>query len=117
MKSTHHGEKVYAIELDQDGRYFRFALTFDEFAANWPELYDSVKDKLPMHTLDSADLRPFGFLLFCLCIVGDRYWKKFFSQLDSGLPMDDIEKGNIATIDYDKCGVLKDDVLFYVEAK
>ena len=90
------------VERDYKGEYERFALTPDEFKAQFPETYETFG----IAEANSDTLKPLVHIWFAPCEVGDQTWNKFFTDMESGLPDSDVESGNVATIREDFFGAL-----------
>lgn len=96
--------KAILVERDYKGEYERFALTPEEFAAEFPETY---KDFGPIDESNTDTLKPFVHIWFEPCVVGDAAWQQHFSDMEWGLPASDVEAGNVASVREDMMQSLK----------
>ncbi len=105
-ESVAENVKAILIELDYKGEYSRYALTPDEFKK---EFADRLADDMPMPTIqgDSFTLRPLVHMWSKETTVKSEEWNNFFTDMSWGLSESDIEKDNLASIDYDSMKLLK----------
>lgn len=90
--------KAFIVELDDKGTYERFALTISDFVLEFPDTdIDRMRDG------DTDTLKPFTHIWAKAVTVGDDDWKAHFTNMEQGLPDSDIEDGNLAYINFDKC--------------
>lgn len=90
--------RAFIVELDDKGTYERFALTASDFALEYPDT-----DISRMRDGDTDTLRPMVHIWAKEVAVGDDDWKAHFTDVQHGLPDNDIEDGNLAYVNYDKC--------------
>lgn len=101
-------QKVILVELDYKGDYERFALTQKEFQK---EFLDQRPDMpKPSERGEAYTLRPLVHVWYLTANIGGERWKRFFSDMEDGLPQYDIDSGNLAYIDYDKMHKLRERV-------
>ena len=81
--------KAILIERDYKGIYERFALTPDEFIAEFPDIANIT-------TQGTYTISPMVHIWYSPCIVGDNMWNLFFTDMTWGLPDTDINIGNLA---------------------
>ncbi len=98
------------VERDYKGEYERFALTQKEFRQKFPDTYERFG---PVVHADSDTLQPMVHIWFQPCTINDDEWVSFFSNMEKGLPLSDIENGNLATIRLDLFGELKEHITPY----
>lgn len=103
-------EPVVIVELDYKGSYNRYALTLQEFIDEFDELIQKDMPR-PTEQGDSYTLRPLVHMWYKLVEIGNSYWKKFFTDMAFELPESDIEKGNLAHLDFENLKSLKDEVI------
>ena len=92
-----HKESIPAILIERDykGIYERFALTPEEFKQE----YGDVLEGMDATTVPNSDtIAPLIHVWYQQCMVGDRTWSKFFTDMTWGLPTIDTDAGNIAGI-------------------
>lgn len=99
-----NNKKVMLVERDYKGCYERFALTFDEFQNEFPEITESEENW--KNSSGSYTLYPLVHIWYCPCIIGDPMWNLFFTDMYWGLSEGDIEDGNDAYIREDLFGEL-----------
>ena len=85
--------KAILIERDYKGIYERFALTIDEFIAEFPDITNIA-------TQGTYTISPMVHIWYSPCIVGDEMWNLFFSDMTWGLPDTDIDSGNLAYVNH-----------------
>lgn len=83
--------KAILIERDYKGIYERFALTPDEFIAEFPDIANIT-------TQGTNTISPMVHIWYSPCIVGDNIWNLFFTDMTWGLPDTDINIGNLAYV-------------------
>lgn len=105
-------EPVVIIELDYRGSYSRYALTIQEFNEEFEErLKENMPSPIDQGT--SYTLKPMIHVWYELVEFGSPHWKKFFTDMEYGLPEGDIQNGNLAHIDFEnlRSRALKDAVM------
>lgn len=103
-------EPVVIVELDCKASYNRYALTLQEF---YEEFETRLKEDMPAPSeqAGSYTLRPMVHMWYKLVGIGNSYWKKFFTDMEDGLPEGDIQNGNLAHIDFENLRSLKEAVI------
>lgn len=91
--------KAVAVELDYKGEYVRFALTFEDFIKEFSDYDIPLK---PAYKGFSATLSPLVHVWYILTEVNSDFWQTFFSDMEHGLPLSDIEIGNLAYVSVEK---------------
>ena len=97
--------KAIIIEMNDKGYYKRYALTPEEFEA---EFENRLDDDMPeaSEEAESYTLRVGVHMWYKLTTIRSKEWDRFFTDMEYGLPDCDIEDGNLATIDMDSFGSL-----------
>lgn len=97
--------KAILVERDYKGEYERFALTPEEFTAEYGEFMAS--QGAPIMVWDNITIKPMVHISCSLASVGSEKWERFFSDMADGLSESDIKNGNLAEIRYDFMQSLK----------
>jgi len=101
--------KVMLVERDYKGIYERYALTFDEFAMEYPVLWSDIKQKKSI-LQDSYTEQPLVHIWYCPTSVGSTEWIRFFTDMSWGMSESDIEQKNFASIRLDLAQSLRNDI-------
>ena len=94
-----HKESIPAILIERDykGSYERFALTPEEFKKEYGEALEG-NATTDLTVPNSNTIAPLVHVWYQQCMVGDRTWSKFFTDMTWELPTIDTDAGNIAGI-------------------
>ena len=104
-KDLESKNKAFIVELDYKGTYERFALTENDFKLEYPDTdIDRVREG------DTDTIAPLVHIWAKEVTVGDNDWKDHFTDMENGLPDSDIENGNLAYVNFDKCSAVLEEV-------
>lgn len=97
MKQYRKTEAAVLVERDYKGEYERYALTPWEFEN---EFMPRLMGGMPAASTEpqTYTLRPMVHVWYQIVDVGGRAWDKFFTDMQWGLPLSDIERGHMAYI-------------------
>ena len=98
-------EKAILIEMDYKGSYGRYALTPEEFRAEFAEELSGGMAEPGEE--ESFTLSPMVHMWYKEAEIGGELWENFFTDMEEGLPESDIENGNLAYISMDDMKSLK----------
>lgn len=98
--------KAIIIEMNDKGYYKRYALTPEEFEAEFENRLDDDMPEPSEFEAEGYTLRVGVHMWYRQVTVRDKLWDVFFTDMEWGLPPCDIEDGNLAYIDYNSFGSL-----------
>lgn len=97
--------KAVIIEMNDKGYYKRYALTPEEFEAEFENRLDDDMPE-PSEKANIYTLRPGVHVWYMETTVDSEDWSVFFNDMTWGLPQCDIEDDNLAYIDEASFGSL-----------
>lgn len=94
---TNTPKTAIIVELDYKGYYVRYTLTREDFVRTFPD------SPAPTSDSESDTIRPLVHIWYVETEINSPQWKAFFTDMEDGLPESDIESGNLAYVDLDRC--------------